>query len=101
MPIKPVLTPAIQNPIKPISERNVDEELLSAKEAADYLRVSRTTLHRWTRREGLPCIQIGRYGRMRFLKQDLLEFLEKHRHPPSAATRAKQIRLLRRRKGVS
>ena len=77
----------------------MEQDLMSLKEASGFLRLSQSTIRRWTRTEGLPCIQIGKYGRRRFFKQDLLEFLEKHRHPPSAATRAKQIKLLRRRKG--
>jgi excisionase family DNA binding protein len=77
----------------------MEQDLISLKEATGLLRISQSTIRRWTRTEGLPCIQIGKYGRIRIFKRDLFEFLEKHRHPPSAATRAKQIKLLRRRKG--
>ena len=40
-------------------------KLLTVKETADYLRVSRVTIWRWCQRGSLPAFRIGRSWRIR------------------------------------
>lgn len=39
-------------------------EILTVEEAADYLKVSKTTIRRWCVREQLPAFKIGREWRI-------------------------------------
>ncbi len=60
--------------------------LLTAKEAAEYLRVSRATLHRMEREgELVPFRTLGGHRRYSFAMLD--EFLEHSRRPPAGAHR--------------
>jgi excisionase family DNA binding protein len=52
------------------------EELLDIHEAARLLRVSETSLRRWTNSGALPHLRIGRKRERRFRRGDLLAFLE-------------------------
>jgi len=52
------------------------EELLDIKEAARLLRVSETSLRRWTRSGRLTCLRVGQRRRRRFRLSDLRAFLE-------------------------
>ena len=55
----------------------MDEELLTTKEAAKFLRVSPIQVYRLTRQGELPVIRRGRrYTRYR--KSDLIVFLDRH-----------------------
>ncbi|MFQ5855189.1 MAG: helix-turn-helix domain-containing protein [Anaerolineae bacterium] len=40
------------------------DEILTVEEAADYLKVSKTTIRRWCIREQLPAFKIGREWRI-------------------------------------
>jgi len=50
-------------------------ELLDIREAADFLRVSETSLRRWTNAGRLPCLRIGGRRERRFRRDDLLAFI--------------------------
>src|SRR6266576_161538 len=50
-------------------------ELLDIREAAAFLRVSETSLRRWTNAGQLPCLRIGGRRERRFRRTDLLTFL--------------------------
>src|ERR1700752_518419 len=50
-------------------------ELLDIREAAEFLRVSETSLRRWTNAGRLPCLRIGGRQERRFRRSDLLALL--------------------------
>src|SRR5206468_3644667 len=50
-------------------------DLLDIREAAEFLRVSETSLRRWTNAGRLPCLRIGGRRERRFRRSDLLAFL--------------------------
>src|SRR5256885_9380666 len=52
-----------------------DTELLDIREAAEFLRVSETSLRRWTNAGRLPCLRIGGRRERRFRRADLLAFM--------------------------
>jgi excisionase family DNA binding protein len=54
------------------------EALLDISEAARFLRVSETSLRRWTNAGHLGCLRVGRRRERRFRRADLLAFLEHH-----------------------
>lgn len=55
----------------------MEDELLTRKEVAKWLKVTETTVYRLTRRGELPAIRAGkRFTRIR--KSDVLKFLERH-----------------------
>src|SRR5258706_15133214 len=47
-------------------------ELLDIREAAEFLRVSETSLRRWTNAGRLPCLRIGGRGEGPFPRADFL-----------------------------
>jgi excisionase family DNA binding protein len=49
--------------------------LLNIEEAANYLRVSKTSLRRWTNEGRLACVRVGARGERRFRTEDLDAFL--------------------------
>ncbi|MEO8578981.1 MAG: MEDS domain-containing protein [Gemmatimonadales bacterium] len=51
-------------------------ELLDIGQAAEFLRVSETSLRRWTNAGKLGCLRIGQKRERRFRKADLLAFME-------------------------
>jgi transcriptional repressor of dcmA and dcmR len=51
-------------------------ELLDIGEAAGFLKVSETSLRRWTNAGLMPCLRIGRRRERRFRRADLLAFME-------------------------
>ena len=53
----------------------LDHEILTIREIAFYLRVSRVTVWRWCQAGLLPAHQLGRSWRI--YRDDLLQFLEK------------------------
>jgi len=53
-----------------------DDQLLDIKQAADFLRVSETSLRRWTNSGRLPCLRVGHRRERRFRRADLLAFAE-------------------------
>src|SRR6266436_5496799 len=50
-------------------------ELLDIREAAALLRVSETSLRRWTNAGRLPCLRVGGRRERRFRRADLLAFM--------------------------
>lgn len=77
---------------KPLrSRQSTDEsELLDIGEAAALLRVSQTSLRRWTNSRRLPCLRVGQRRERRFRRGDLLAFLEgEHPMESAAASRSR------------
>ncbi len=73
-------------PVSPFSE---DEQLLSLKQAASLLHVSRSSMYRMIRRGELPATRVG--GRTRFRIDDLRAFLRrKESEPPDEAPEERQ-----------
>ena len=60
-----------------------DTELLDIREAAEFLRVSETSLRRWTNAGRLPCLRIGGRRERRFRRADLLAFIDAEAKSPS------------------
>ena len=54
------------------------EPLLTIEEAARYLRVSKTSLRRWTTDGSLECVRIGVRAERRFRRAALDRFLQEH-----------------------
>ncbi len=52
------------------------DELLDIKQAAQFLKVSETSLRRWTNAGWLACLRVGRKRERRFRRTDLLAFVE-------------------------
>ena len=52
----------------------LQKEILTVREVADYLRVSRVTIWRWCQEGILPASRIGRNWRIR--RDDLLQLLD-------------------------
>jgi excisionase family DNA binding protein len=50
--------------------------LLTIEEAAGYLRVSKTSLRRWTNEGRLECVRVGARAERRFRKEDLERFIQ-------------------------
>lgn len=55
-------------------------ELLTVREVAGYLRVSRVTIWRWCQEGLIPASRLGRSWRVH--RQDLSDFLEQHKLLP-------------------
>jgi transcriptional repressor of dcmA and dcmR len=53
-----------------------DDELLDIRQAAELLKVSETSLRRWTNAGRLACLRVGRRRERRFRRADLLTFAE-------------------------
>jgi excisionase family DNA binding protein len=61
---------------------NDRDELLNIKQAAEFLKVSETSLRRWTNSGRLACLRVGRKRERRFRRADLLAFLEEQPKEP-------------------
>src|SRR2546427_10632936 len=55
---------------------NHEDDLLDIKQAARFLKVSETSLRRWTNAGRLACLRVGRKRERRFRRTDLLAFVE-------------------------
>lgn len=55
------------------------KEILTVREVADYLRVSRVTVWRWCQEGTIPASRIGRNWRIR--RDDLIQLLDDGRSP--------------------
>ena len=53
------------------------QRFLTITEAAEFLQVSETSLRRWTNNGTLRCFRVGGRNERRFLKEDLLAFMQK------------------------
>lgn len=75
---------------------------LTLDEAAEYLGVSKPTVHRWCRDEGLPYYPTGFRGR-RFLQKDLDDFLGQigAGRRQEGSQRSPSVRRTQRRRGPS
>ena len=62
-----------------------EKKFLTIQEAADFLKVSKTSLRRWTNSSRLPCYRIGKRNERRFLIADLLECLSSSEAKTSAS----------------
>jgi len=62
-------------------------ELLDIGEAAQFLNVSETSLRRWTNDGLLPCLRVGRRRERRFLRGDLMAFMEQPTAAPGTGNR--------------
>jgi len=61
--------------------RDEAEQVLTSREARDFLKIGRTKLHELTQRQTVPAYRIGhgRTSALRYLKRDLLEWLVRQR----------------------
>src|SRR5438034_7926008 len=57
------------------------DDLLDIKQAAQFLKVSETSLRRWTNAGRLAFLRVGRKRERRFRRADLLAFMEEHPTP--------------------
>ena len=69
---------------------NDAEELLDIRQAAALLRVTETSLRRWTDSGRLACLRVGMKRERRFRRADLLAFLENQPATVAPAAGAKQ-----------
>lgn len=53
-----------------------NKEFLTITEAAEFLQVSQTSLRRWTNSDKLRCFRVGGRRERRFLREDLLVFMQ-------------------------
>ncbi len=60
-----------------------NKKFLTIAGAADFLKVSKTSLRRWTNKGYLKCYRIGRRNERRFLVEDLLAFMPPSEQPLS------------------
>ena len=58
-----------------------NKKFLTIQEAADFLKVSKTSLRRWSNSGRLPCYRVGNRNERRFQLTDLLAFLSKSEQP--------------------
>lgn len=63
------------------------QRLVTASEAAEFLRISRRQLGRLVRRGELPFVRVGARA-VRFSEADLSDFVANHREAPSGANSA-------------
>lgn len=75
------------------------KKLLTIAEAAEFLKVSKTSLRRWTNSGQLPCYRVGRRNERRFLVDDLTALMSGHQdaaqlsnseHIPAAESASEQ-----------
>jgi len=52
------------------------QRFLTITEASEFLQVSETSLRRWTNSGKLRCFRVGGRSERRFLKEDLLAFMQ-------------------------
>ena len=57
-------------------EKFMDDPLLTVQEAADYCKVSKSTVQKWRRENLLPCVRV--FSDIRFRRSDLNKFIEKN-----------------------
>lgn len=61
----------------------LDQEILTAEQAAEYLQVHRMTLYRYIREGLLPAVRLGKMYRL--FRRDVEAFLDARRHQPNSA----------------
>ena len=53
-----------------------DDPLFTADQAAEYLKVGRTTIHKWRHEKRIPCVKF--FSDVRFRRSDLNRFVERN-----------------------
>jgi excisionase family DNA binding protein len=71
-------------------------EILTAKEACIFLKISERTLRRWIK-EGLPRSQVKKGSKLLFSKKKLLEWLDENQEPLPVHLTLQKLKLIRRR----
>ena len=66
--------------------QQVDEQLYTLQEVADYLKVDVRTVYRWLREGELNALRFRR--EYRISESDLRDFLERHRTRPEGSSHA-------------
>lgn len=68
------------------------ETMLTVRQVADFLHVSISTVRRWSDSRMLKSYRIGPRGDRRYLRDDVLSFLEEStRHPRTVTTEDKVV----------
>ena len=57
----------------------IQEPLMTIHEVAEFLKVTPTTIRRWTDGGQLKCYRVGKRNARRFDKQDVLHYLHKNK----------------------
>jgi excisionase family DNA binding protein len=78
-PTKMFYTPWMRFMTTQIEKEVWQNELLTVKEVAKYLRVGRVTIWRWCQQGQIPASRVGRNWRIH--RDDLFSFLKKHNLP--------------------
>ena len=71
----------------------ISDEILSAKEAARYLKIALPTFYRYLKEEDIPALKIG--GRYKFLKSALDEWLRTKMQETVNEKRSRNLKLFR------
>jgi hypothetical protein len=68
-------------PLRPAEDSAGPEQVLTSREARQFLRIGRTKLHELTQTQVLPAYRIGsgRTSALRYLKSDLIGWLVRQR----------------------
>src|SRR5262245_5222161 len=68
-------------PIATGSPRDRSDQVLTSREARQFLKIGRTKLHELTQKQIIPAyrIGVGRTSALRYLREDLLEWLVRQR----------------------
>jgi len=66
---------------------DMNDELLTIKQASEVLQVSEASLRRWTASGRLPCLRVGGRRERRFTRADLMRLLESPANPVMAERR--------------
>lgn len=54
---------------------DMDKELLTAKEVAEYLRIAEGTIYVWVHRKKIPALKVN--GALRFRREDIESIMER------------------------
>ena len=53
----------------------MEEKLMSIKEVAEFLGVSKMAIYKWAKKGFIPCLRVGR--QYRFIKEEIIEWAKK------------------------
>ena len=71
----------------------ISDEIMSAKEAASYLKIALPTFYRYLKQEDIPALKIG--GRYKFLKSALDDWLRSKMQETVNEKRSRNLKLFR------
>ena len=71
----------------------ISDEILSAKDAARYLKIALPTFYRYLKQEDIPALKIG--GRYKFLKSALDDWLRTKMQETVNEKRSRNLKLFR------